>query len=115
MDEFIKYREQLDLSQLELSQKLGVSRSLIAAIESGNRKPTAKLLKKLKDLVENQNTEGGSNNDIGTIKEWRDKYMSLLEDYKALSDKLNDCMTEKEAIHKEYKSNPGKVSKHVSK
>lgn len=42
-----KLREQLNLSQLSLSKKVGVSRQTIISVENGNYNPTLKLCIKI--------------------------------------------------------------------
>ena len=42
-----KLREQLNLSQLSLSKKVGVSRQTIISVESGNYNPTLELCIKI--------------------------------------------------------------------
>lgn len=46
-----KIRKQLDLTQYQFAQKIGVSQSMIAKIESGKLDPTYSYVKKIEDAV----------------------------------------------------------------
>uniref|UniRef100_UPI00355C9ED4 DBP48 n=1 Tax=synthetic construct TaxID=32630 RepID=UPI00355C9ED4 len=44
-------RKELGLTQRELAEKLGVSRSTVSDIENGRRLPSEELLKKIKEIL----------------------------------------------------------------
>jgi transcriptional regulator with XRE-family HTH domain len=53
LGEIVKHRRQtLDLTQRQLAQMLGVKGSHVAYLESGRRKPSLALLKRLADVLE---------------------------------------------------------------